>query len=196
MADVNRRDEFRAKSSTFTMASKRPTTVCLAGGSRPFLGPSFSRLGIGFYYQVYEVAPDRMTAYQEEAAAARAAQGVRGGRGFGADVQRLVDRGALGKATFDQQCVACHNDKAQGRDGLGPNLTDNFWLHGGSPTDIYRTVTDGVPAKGMVPWGPTLGQDGVKHVVAYLLTVRNTNVSGERHKASLGHDRILSDERN
>ncbi len=70
-----------------------------------------------------------------------------------------------------------HAPTAAGRSA--PNLTDNRWIHGGAPLQIYRTVLEGVPAKGMVAWGPQLGpEEKVRQVVAYVLTLRNTNVAG------------------
>ncbi|HEX2679034.1 MAG TPA: c-type cytochrome [Polyangiales bacterium] len=84
---------------------------------------------------------------------------------------------AAGRQTFNSTCVACHGEKAEGK--IGPNLTDNHWLHGGAPTAIFSTVRDGVPAKGMPSWGPVLGQATVKNVVAFVLTLRNTNVAGK-----------------
>jgi cytochrome c oxidase cbb3-type subunit 3 len=84
---------------------------------------------------------------------------------------------AAGKAAFMTNCVACHGAKAEGN--IGPNLTDPNWLHGGAPAQIFATIRDGVPAKGMPSWGPVLGQDAVKTLAAYVLTMRNTNVPGK-----------------
>src|SRR5262245_7887866 len=67
---------------------------------------------------------------------------------------------AAGKLAFTTNCVACHGAKAEGN--IGPNLTDANWLHGGGPAQIYATIRDGVPAKGMPSWGAILGQDAVK----------------------------------
>ncbi|HKU38538.1 MAG TPA: c-type cytochrome [Polyangiales bacterium] len=84
---------------------------------------------------------------------------------------------AAGKLVFTTNCVACHGAKAEGN--IGPNLTDPNWLHGGKPVQIFATIRDGVPAKGMPSWGAILGQDSVKALAAYLLTLRNTNVPGK-----------------
>jgi cytochrome c oxidase cbb3-type subunit 3 len=84
---------------------------------------------------------------------------------------------ATGKTTFTTNCVACHGAKAEGN--IGPNLTDPNWLHGGAPAQIFSTIRDGVPAKGMPSWGAILGQDSVKAVAAYVLTLRGTNVPGK-----------------
>ncbi|MEP2024777.1 cbb3-type cytochrome c oxidase N-terminal domain-containing protein, partial [Reichenbachiella sp.] len=61
---------------------------------------------------------------------------------------------ASGKTVYERNCVACH--KAAGEGGIGPNLTDEYWLHGGSVQDIYNTVKNGVPDKGMIAWKDVL----------------------------------------
>jgi cytochrome c oxidase cbb3-type subunit 3 len=83
---------------------------------------------------------------------------------------------AQGKAVFTATCAPCH--KADGGGNIGPNLTDAYWLHGSKPIDIFHDVRDGVPAKGMPTWGPQLGDEKVETVVAFVLSIRNTNVPG------------------
>jgi cytochrome c oxidase cbb3-type subunit III len=75
---------------------------------------------------------------------------------------------AAGQATFATTCATCHNIKLTG--GIGPNLLDQNWIHGGRPTEIFHTVTTGVPAKGMPTWGPVLGTKKITEVVAYILS--------------------------
>jgi cytochrome c oxidase cbb3-type subunit 3 len=53
---------------------------------------------------------------------------------------------ALGKQTFGQNCAACHRADAGGQ--IGPNLTDDYWLHGGALEQIHKTVVDGVLERG------------------------------------------------
>lgn len=84
---------------------------------------------------------------------------------------------SAGAAIFKQNCIACHGDRGQG--GIGPNLTDGFWLHGGAALQIHHTVQGGVSDKGMPAWGPVLGEAGVRQVVAHVLTLRNTRVPGK-----------------
>jgi len=55
-----------------------------------------------------------------------------------------------GKKIFHGKCATCHGMFGEG--GIGPNLTDAYWLHGGQFMDIYRTVREGVPTKGMLAW--------------------------------------------
>lgn len=131
-----------------------------------------------FYYQVYGVGESQRQKYEAAVAAAEAEKSVVSNESLDA---LALDEGAVdaGGEIFAAQCMACHDAQGQGREGLGPNLTDAYWIHGGAPIDIHRTVTNGVAAKGMPPWTPILGEEGVNQVVAYVLTLRNTNVPGK-----------------
>jgi cytochrome c oxidase cbb3-type subunit 3 len=98
-------------------------------------------------------------------------------------VSTLSDRVAEGRDIFMKHCVACHAERAQGN--IGPNLTDQYWIHGGEPMDLHRTVMDGVLDKGMTAWGRQLGPRRVESVVAYVLTLRNTNEPGKEPQGEL-----------
>jgi cytochrome c oxidase cbb3-type subunit 3 len=74
---------------------------------------------------------------------------------------------AAGKAVFSANCVACHGAMLEG--GIGPNLRDATWIHGGEPQNVVKTISEGVAAKGMPAWGPILGPERVKQVAAYIL---------------------------
>ncbi len=84
---------------------------------------------------------------------------------------------AEGREIFSKHCVACHLDQGQGM--VGPNLTDNVWIHGCKPMDLLNTVYEGVAAKGMPAWLNQLGPTRAQSAVAYVLTLRNTNVPGK-----------------
>lgn len=84
----------------------------------------------------------------------------------------------LGKKQFASTCAACHGEHAQGL--IGPNLTDDRWLHGGSMTEIYNTVVKGVPGKGMPPWGRAIAPDKLKATVAYVRTLQGSNPAGAK----------------
>jgi cytochrome c oxidase cbb3-type subunit 3 len=98
---------------------------------------------------------------------------------------------ARGRETFTTTCAPCH--RADGGGNIGPNLTDRYWLHGGAPTDVYRTVSEGVPAKGMPTWGPQLGDDRVLAVVAYVVSIKDTNVTGGKAPQGELAQRALED---
>ena len=81
---------------------------------------------------------------------------------------------ALGRQAYTQNCAACHRADAGGQ--IGPNLTDDYWLHGGTLEQIHKTVADGVLEKGMPPWGKVLKPAQLDAVVAYVYTLRATTV--------------------
>jgi len=81
-------------------------------------------------------------------------------------------------ALFMTRCSPCHGENAQGV--IGPNLTDNSWIHGrGTLTDIYGVVDGGVAAKGMPAWGRQLTPVELRKVVAFIGTQRGKNVPGK-----------------
>ncbi len=90
------------------------------------------------------------------------------------NVKLLTDAKSVedGNKIYTQSCVACHGDKGQG--GVGPNLTDEYWLHGGSTKEIFHTITEGVAEKGMIAWKKTLNPIQVQHVVSYIATMQGT----------------------
>lgn len=87
----------------------------------------------------------------------------------------VADVGARerGKTVYATNCASCH--RADGGGLIGPNLTDDAWIHGGTPADVYRTITDGVLAKGMPNWGKLLKPDQVQAVTAYVVSLHGTN---------------------
>lgn len=88
------------------------------------------------------------------------------------------DARAIGKNLFLTYCSQCHGSDAAGARGF-PNLTDNDWLYGGEPEIIKATITEGRSGV-MPPWGGALGDDGVKQVANYVLSL-----SGRQHDAAL-----------
>lgn len=79
---------------------------------------------------------------------------------------------ALGKTVFTTNCAPCH--RADGGGVIGPNLTDEFWLHGGALQEIYKTVNEGVLAKGMPNWGKMLKPEQLSAVVVYVASLQGT----------------------
>jgi len=126
--------------------------------------------------------PTPQHAYKDAIAVERAAEADRARARGTIDDDLLVTLArdpatvAKGRATFVATCAPCH--RADGGGNIGPNLTDRYWIHGGRPMDIYRTITDGVPAKGMPTWGPQLGQDLILSVTAFVMSIEGTTVPG------------------
>jgi cytochrome c oxidase cbb3-type subunit 3 len=73
-----------------------------------------------------------------------------------------------GRAIFMSTCASCHKPDLTGQ--IGPNLVDNTWIHGGKPNDLIKTITDGVPAKGMPTWGPVLGRTKIVEAASFILS--------------------------
>ncbi|MEN6587425.1 MAG: cytochrome-c oxidase, cbb3-type subunit III [Sulfuricella sp.] len=85
---------------------------------------------------------------------------------------------AMGQRLFLTYCSQCHGSDAGGARGF-PNLTDKDWLYGGDPETIKASITNG-RAGVMPPWAPVLGDQGVKEVANYVLSL-----SGHKHDANL-----------
>jgi cytochrome c oxidase cbb3-type subunit 3 len=85
---------------------------------------------------------------------------------------------AGGKQVFEKLCVACHGNEGQGN--VGPNLTDVYWLNGGGIKNIFHTITEGVPAKGMISWKSQLSPKQIQQVASYILTLQGTHPAGAK----------------
>ncbi len=89
----------------------------------------------------------------------------------------------VGQRLFIQNCAQCHGSDAHGTTGF-PNLADKDWLYGGSPEAIKKTIMDGRIATGMMAWEGALGGDqGVKEVAAYVISLSGRSVDPELAKA-------------
>lgn len=80
---------------------------------------------------------------------------------------------ARGKVIFQTRCVTCHGAKGEG--AIGPNLTDDHWLYGGSIRDIFRTIRHGVPNTPMVAWKHSLSDEEQQTVANYVYNLHGTN---------------------
>lgn len=91
------------------------------------------------------------------------------------NVTALTDAKALGdgQGIFTGKCAACHGQKGEG--GVGPNMTDEYWLHGGSIKNVFSTIKHGVPDKGMISWQGQLSASEIQKVASYILTLKGTN---------------------
>lgn len=133
-------------------------------------------------YHVFHMAPLPGEQYEISVAEAQAAAAERlaaaGDEGAGIDESTVTfsDDPAIidsGKKIYDMQCASCHRNDGGGN--IGPNLTDEYWLHGGSMSDIYKTVKYGVPQKGMISWEPLLSPEQMRDVSSYIMTLAGTD---------------------
>lgn len=92
-----------------------------------------------------------------------------------------LKRGAI---VYEENCAACHLEKGEG--DIGPNLTDAYWIHGDGGTEfLYKMVLNGFEDNGMPAWGDVLSQEDIWAVVAYVETMKNTNIPGKEAEGDL-----------
>jgi cytochrome c oxidase cbb3-type subunit 3 len=78
-----------------------------------------------------------------------------------------------GQQTFDRLCAPCHRKDGGGL--VGPNLTDDYWIHGSQFSDNIKTIWNGVPEKGMITWKNYLKPKEVYEVASFIYTLRGTH---------------------
>ncbi|WP_432713393.1 cbb3-type cytochrome c oxidase N-terminal domain-containing protein [Pedobacter sp.] len=83
-----------------------------------------------------------------------------------------------GAGLFVNRCTPCHGEQGQGI--VGPNLTDEFWLHGGGVADVFKTIKYGVPEKGMIAWEKSLSATQIADLTNYILSLQGTNPPGAK----------------
>ncbi|PTY07320.1 cytochrome C oxidase subunit III [Opitutaceae bacterium EW11] len=136
-----------------------------------FYGTIVFAIGYWFYYAHTSLAPSPNAAIEAKMAQIQSTK-LASSPVLDDDVLWKMSRTAsmveAGAATFKSTCVSCHGEKLTG--GVGPNLVDQTWIHGGRPTQILATVTNGVAAKGMPTWGPVLGGKRISEVVSFILS--------------------------
>jgi cytochrome c oxidase cbb3-type subunit 3 len=90
------------------------------------------------------------------------------------NVTLLTDAAGLseGKAIFQKNCVSCHAIDGGGL--VGPNITDDFWIHGGGIKNIFKIIKYGVPAKGMITWQTQLDPNKMQQVASYIISLHGT----------------------
>ncbi|WP_271393894.1 cbb3-type cytochrome c oxidase N-terminal domain-containing protein [Aequorivita sinensis] len=101
---------------------------------------------------------------------------------------------AAGKAIYTDNCVACHKDSGGG--GIGPNLTDDYWILGGGIKNIYNTISEGGRAgKGMIAWKTDLKPSEIAQVSSYVMTLHGTNpADGKEAEGEIWKDENSSNE--
>jgi cytochrome c oxidase cbb3-type subunit 3 len=94
-----------------------------------------------------------------------------------AEIEMLTDAKSLanGKSIFDAMCVACHGLSGGSMPGgVGPNLTDEYWIYGGGTANVVKVINEGVLAKGMIPFKNTLSEQQVMEVASYVMSLQGT----------------------
>ena len=106
----------------------------------------------------------------------------------------LTDAASLnsGKSIYIENCAPCHGKLGEG--GVGPNLTDAYWIHKGGIKDIFKTIKYGWAEKGMKPWKDDLGAKQIHEVASYIKLMYGTNPPNAKEKqGDLYQEEILND---
>ncbi|MGA2245926.1 MAG: cbb3-type cytochrome c oxidase N-terminal domain-containing protein [Verrucomicrobiota bacterium] len=130
------------------------------------------------YYHVAKAGDLSGQEYVKEMEVGEALKAGAMGR-FEANLSTLTpstDAAALeaGSQVYAKLCAPCHRNDGGGL--VGPNLTDNFWIHGSNYVDTVKVIWDGVPAKGMITWKTMLKPDQIQSVASYIYTLRGARL--------------------
>ena len=87
---------------------------------------------------------------------------------------------AVGKDLFMASCAACHGKLGEGT--VGPNLTDDYWLHGGGLKDVFKSIKYGWPDKGMKSWKEDFSPMQIAQLTSYIKTLKGTNPPKAKEK--------------
>lgn len=135
----------------------------------------FSVVYMGYYH--LSSGPSSAAEYENEVRQAQLALAASQGQStVNADnVKLLTDAASLakGKDIFDKNCASCHGTKGEGL--VGPNLTDDYWIHGGSVKEVYIVLVNGVLAKGMPSWRAQFSSQDLEATASYIKSLKGTN---------------------
>ena len=91
------------------------------------------------------------------------------------NVTFLADQSSitLGQSIYAGNCATCHGQLGEG--GAGPNLTDDYWIHGGGIKNVFKSIKYGIPSKGMIAWQSQFNPEQMQKVASYILTLKGSN---------------------
>jgi cytochrome c oxidase cbb3-type subunit 3 len=137
-----------------------------------------------FVYHVFDMAPLQAAEYEiamNEAEVEKAEYVKRAGNLVDESTVKLITdktKFAEGVSIYTAKCAVCHGANAEGK--VGPNLTDEYWIHGGDVQSIFKTIKYGVAAKGMVAWQNSLNGGQIQQLASYVLSLQGTKPAGAK----------------
>lgn len=150
-------------------------------------------------YLYWDLIPDQQTEYQLEIQEAAILAEKRTMAGFAeitaetAQLRTDVNVIEAGKKIFQANCAVCH--AADGGGGVGPNLADEYWIHGAEVRDIFTVVAEGVPQKGMIPWKGQLTPKQMEEVTNYIVSLAGTTPAAPKEPQGEPVKRETAEER-
>lgn len=132
-----------------------------------------------FRFHVSKTGPTPLQEYEHEMKIAAAKMEIfrqNSREAFDEKTVTLADAAgiAAGKKIYTGTCFPCHGANGEGN-AVGPNLTDKYWLHGGSLGNVFKTISNGIPDKGMQAWGKTFSPTDIKNLSSFVLSLQGTN---------------------
>lgn len=132
------------------------------------------------YYQVAGIGLSSTEAYEQEMETAKAevaAYMKTAGNNIDENTVKLDPAMvAEGKKLFAENCKACHGETGGSMPGgIGPNLTDEYWIHGGSIQEVFKTIKYGWPDKGMQAWQNNFTGGQIAELTNYVISIQGTN---------------------
>ena len=128
------------------------------------------------YYHVFSVGDLQAAAYEKEYEKGQAikAAAIAEFEGMLGSLTPATDEATLdqGKQTFTVMCAPCHRPDGGGL--VGPNLCDDYWIHGSNYVDSVKIIINGNPEKGMLSWKSMLKPSEIQAVASYIYKFRGT----------------------
>lgn len=133
--------------------------------------------GYMLYYHVFRLGDLQIAAYRKEFERGEAIKQSFQAK-FEAQLDSLVPMGDpeslnRGRQTYLTYCAPCHREDGGGL--VGPNLTDDYWIHGSNYVDTVKIILNGVPDKGMLAWRGVLQPAEIAAVASHIFTLRGTD---------------------
>lgn len=155
-------------------------------------------IGIGYLY-VYHGSEIGLSQHEEYIAEMQ--RGEEAKEAYAARQKNSIDEKNLVEVTDPKElekaygiyianCAACHGPEGQG--GVGQNLTDKYWVHGGSLSDVYQTIKNGVPEKGMIAWKSQLQPSTILKLASYIRTLQGTNPPNQKAAEGDFYEEVLT----
>lgn len=144
-----------------------------------FIGTVVYAFGYFTFYTVLGIGKTGVEEYQEELKIEAVAASLRSNSMLASidETNVVLDNSApalsTGKTVFESNCAACH--AIDGGGGVGPNLVDQYWIHGSDIKDVFTVIKYGVIEKGMVPWEDQLSPQEIQDVGSYILSLQGSN---------------------
>lgn len=135
-------------------------------------------------YFVFDAAPLQAKEYEAELAKAKIEKEEYVKRAGNlvdeSNVVMLTDAAKIaeGASVYTSKCAVCHGEKGEGK--VGPNLTDEYWLHGGDIQSVFKSIKYGIPSKGMVAWQNSMNGAQMQQLTSYVLSLQGTNPPGAK----------------